>query len=107
MKIFRGENNFVRDACHHHPTASIGITLKYQLCLTEIDNILLKCHSFCRNKRVQNQVKVCGYNEPNPFGPKGGSWDQIMLPGAVRRHLGPSKGPFWAKTGPFGAPGVP
>ena len=33
-----GGNNFVRDACHHHPTASIGITLKCQLWLTKTVN---------------------------------------------------------------------
>ena len=33
-----GGNNFVRDACHHHPAASIGITLKCQLWLTKTVN---------------------------------------------------------------------
>ena len=57
-----------------------------------------------RNKRAQYQVKVCGDDEPNPVGPKGGSWDQIRLPRAVHGPPGPSKGPFWAKTGPFWGP---
>ena len=35
------EENFARAACHHHPAASIGINLKYQLCLTKIVNISL------------------------------------------------------------------
>ena len=33
-----GGNNFVRYACHHHPAASIGITLKCQLWLTKSVN---------------------------------------------------------------------
>ena len=33
-----------------------------------------------------------------------GSWAKSRSPGALRGHLGPPKGPFWAKTGPFGDP---
>ena len=57
-----------------------------------------------RNKGAQYQVKVCGNHESNSVGPKGGSWDQIKLPGAFRGRPGPPKRPFWAKTGPFGGP---
>ena len=33
-----GGNNFLRNACHHYPAASIGITLKYELLLTKMVN---------------------------------------------------------------------
>merc|ERR1712049_37788 len=37
-------------------------------------------------------------------GPTSGSWAKSRSPGALRGPLGPPKGPFWAKTGPFGGP---
>ena len=39
-----------------------------------------------------------------PDGSASGSWAKSRSPGALRGHLGPPKGPFWAKTGPFGGP---
>ena len=53
------------------------------------------------------QAKVCGNHEFNPGGAVSGSWDQIWSSGALLGPLGPPKGTFWAKTGPFGAPGGP
>ena len=39
-----------------------------------------------------------------PDGSASGSWAKSRSPGALRGPLGPPKGPFWAKTGPFGGP---
>ena len=50
---------------------------------------------------------MCGNHEFNPGGAADGSWDQIWSSGALLGPLGPPTGTFWAKTGPFGAPGVP
>ena len=55
----------------------------------------------------RDQAKVCGNHEFNPGGAAGGSKDKICSSGALLGPLGPPKGTFWAKTGPFGAPGGP
>ena len=41
----------------------------------------------------------------HPVGPTSGSWAQIKPPRAAQGPPGLPKGPFWAKTGPFGGPG--
>ena len=58
-------------------------------------------------KGAQYQPKICGNHDSNPVGPIGGSWDQIWPPGALWVPLGPHKGTFWAKIGPFGVPEGP
>ena len=57
-------------------------------------------------EKVQYQAKVFGNHDSNPVGPIGGSWDQIWPLGALQGPPGPPKGPFGAKTGLFGGPGV-
>ena len=57
-------------------------------------------------EEAQYQAKVCGDHDSNPVGPIGGSWDQIWPPEALQGPPGPPKGPFGAKTGRFGGPGV-
>ena len=58
-------------------------------------------------EEAKYQVKVSGYHDSNPVRPIGSSWDQIWSPGALRVPMRLPKGPFGAKAGPFGGPGVP
>ena len=58
-------------------------------------------------EEAKYQVKVSGNHDSSPVRPIGSSWDQIWSPGALQDPVGPSKGPFGAKTGPFWGPGVP
>ena len=58
-------------------------------------------------EEARYQVKVSGNHDSSPVRPIGGSWDQIWTLRALQVTLGPSKGPFGAKTGPFGGPGGP
>ena len=57
--------------------------------------------------QARYQAKVYGYHDSNQVRPIGSSWDQIWPLLALQGPLGPPKGSFGAKTGPFVGPGGP